>query len=113
MLEFAAGIARILGQIALFWTNWWLALLCLIAIGTIKDKSLPGVALIRNTPLRIVVEVVVTCLAIDGIWKFPLLDPNTSHTAAVAAAAVIIVYFLRIIQNAAKGVSPSTENSRD
>jgi hypothetical protein len=82
---------RLLGLIALFWTNWIVALISLLALGFINPDDCPRGSIIRNTGLRITVELVASVLAVVGIWFFPLVDPANAHILAVVAGVATFV----------------------
>lgn len=65
---------RLIGLIALFWTNWIAAVLGFVLIGLINMKM--GIA-------RITVEIIVFILALVGIWFFPLIPALYAHILAI------------------------------
>lgn len=90
------AIIRILGLIALLWTNWWVALLCYFALSITNMSHYQGKALIKNTPLRILVEGVTSVFAVYGFWNFPLLNETLRKTVAIAAVGLILWMWLRL-----------------
>jgi hypothetical protein len=84
-------IVRTIGLIALFWTSWPIALASFLALSVTNKSDFKGRLVIRNTKLRIAVEILTAILAIVGVWFFPLIKPITANIIAVVFAVLSFV----------------------
>jgi hypothetical protein len=94
-LKALAPIIRLIGLVALFWTHWIVAVILIVFLGITALDDYPGKEpKIRNTKVRITVEIIAGIVAVAGIWFFPLIQPTTAHIAAVIAAVLTFVSFV-------------------
>jgi len=83
---------RLIGLIALFWTNWIIALIALFALGNVGSRYSGGkYSIIKNDNARVAVEIITSILAVIGIWYFPLVPAVYAHIAAVVAGVATFV----------------------
>lgn len=80
---------RLLGLIALFWTNWIAGLIGFILLG-ITGKA--------KDSIRLLIEFITHIMAIAGIWYFPLIEPSLAHIFAVVAIIITVLHYAFLFQ---------------
>lgn len=96
-------IIRIVGLIALAWTNFPVAVGAFLALIFIDDeKDARKIVLIKNGMLRNIVEWAVLVLALAGMWYFPLIDANIAHSIAAVSALLLLAHYVNLFIKVAR-----------
>ena len=91
-MRYIAPIVRLIGLIALFWTYWPLAAICLFGLAVVGTQAFGlNFGFLKSLPARFFLEIVGSTIAIYGIAVFPLLDASTATTLAWTAGVLTFV----------------------
>jgi hypothetical protein len=85
---------RLLGLIALAWTNWLASLFGFVILIVFQGKN--SKALVKNDKLWILASFIAYAMAVIGIWYFPLIDETLSHVFAIVAIITMLLNYLII-----------------
>lgn len=97
-LSVMAFFITLAGLIALFWANWKVAIVCLIAFYIVREADYrQRYWVLRDRRRVVIMDVLLGLCALLGILNFPLIGKFFPFVLAIVASVFLILYLNELL----------------